>query len=54
MGDKDKVKALRNKNEQVKRQLEELKKEFESIKSKMAEQRDSCTATTRYAGRTIS
>lgn len=45
MGDKDKVKALRNENEQVKRQLEELKKEFESIKSKMAEQRDSCTAT---------
>ena len=47
MGDKDKVKALRNENEQVKRQLEELKKELkkESIKSKMAEQRDSCTAT---------
>ena len=45
MGDKDKVKALRNEKEQVKRQLEELKKEFESIKSKMAEQRDSCTAT---------
>ena len=39
------MKALRNENEQVKRQLEELKKEFESIKSKMAEQRDSCTAT---------
>ena len=34
MGDKDKVKALRNENEQVKRQLEELKKEFESIKSR--------------------
>lgn len=45
MGDKDKVKALRDENEQVKRQLEELKKKFESIKSKMAEQRDSCTAT---------
>ena len=45
MGDKDKVKSLRNENEQLKRQLEELKKEFESIKSKMAEQRESCTAT---------
>ena len=45
MGDKDKVKALRNENEQGKRQLEELKKEFESIKSKMAEQRGSYTAT---------
>ena len=44
MGDKDKVKALRNENEQVKRQLEELK-ELESIKSKMAEKRDSYTAT---------
>ena len=39
MGDKDKVKALSNENEQVKWQLEELKKEFESIKSKIAEQR---------------
>ena len=29
----------------MKRQLEELKKEFECIKSKMAEQRDSYTAT---------
>ena len=37
MGDKDEVKALRNENEKVKRQLEELKKEFESINSKMAE-----------------
>ena len=35
MGDKDKVKALRNENGQLKKQLEELKKEFESIKSKM-------------------
>ena len=39
------MKALRNENEQVKRQLEELRREFESIKSKMEEQRDSCTAT---------
>ena len=45
MGGKDKVKALHNENEQVKRQLEELKKEFESIKSKMAEQRDTCSCT---------
>ena len=45
MGDKDKVKALRNENDQLKRQLEALKKEFESIKTKMAEQRESRTAT---------
>ena len=45
MGDKDKVKALRNENDQLKRQLEALKKEFESIMSKMAEQRESRTAT---------
>ena len=45
MGDKDKVKSLRNEDEQLKRQLEELKEEFKSIKSKMAEQRESCTAT---------
>ena len=45
MGDKDKVKAVRNENDQLKRQLEALKKEFESIKSKMAEQRESRTAT---------
>lgn len=45
MGDKDKVKALRNENGQLKRQLEALKKEFESIKTKMAEQRESRPAT---------
>ena len=47
MGDKDKVKALRNENrdDQLKRQLEELRKEFEAIKRKMAEQKESCTAT---------
>ena len=45
MGDKHKVKALRNENDQLKRQLEALKMEFESIKSKMAGQRESRTAT---------
>ena len=45
MVDKDKVKALRNENDQLKRQLEELKKEFEAIKSKMAEERESRSAT---------
>ena len=29
MGDKDKVKSLRNENDQLKRQQEALKKEFE-------------------------
>ncbi|PFX17565.1 hypothetical protein AWC38_SpisGene18104 [Stylophora pistillata] len=45
MGDKDKVKALRKENKQLKRQLEELKNDFESIKSKMAKQRENYTAT---------
>ena len=31
MADKDKVKKLRNENDQLKRQLEALKKEFESL-----------------------
>ena len=39
------MKALRNENDQLKRQLEALKMEFESIDSKMAYQRESRTAT---------
>ena len=31
MGDKDKVKALRNENDQLKRQLEALKKKFGTL-----------------------
>ena len=42
MGDKDKV---NNENNQLNRQLEALKMEFKPIKSKMAEQRESHTAT---------
>ena len=44
MGAKDKVKALRNENDQLKRQLEALKNEFEFIKTKMAEQMESHTS----------
>lgn len=44
MGDKDKLKALRNENDQLKRQLEALKNEFEFIKTKMAEQMESRTS----------
>ena len=43
MGDKDKVKALRNENDQLKRQLEALKNEFEFVKTKMLEQMESRT-----------
>ena len=48
MGDKDKVKVLRNENDQLKRQLEALKNEFEFIKTKMAEQMEpyiDCSST---------
>ena len=44
MGDKDKVKALRNENNQLKRQLEALKKWVRIHKTKMAEQMESRTS----------